>query len=217
MMSKKKSFLFYHDQVESISKLPPELFKELVMAVAKYSESGIEPDLDPVMSALFSLFKSTIDRDGEKYSKICASRSEAGRKGGLAKASNAKQKKQSKANLADTEKDTDTEKDNDSVTDKKKTPRDLIAFAQGLVSDNSRKELVREWLEYRIEIKKPMKTERGLKAMVDEWSKYTNEQVRLVMDYTISKEYQGLIWEKAPKEQVPAPEKTSEAVLKGYK
>lgn len=80
---------------------------------------------------------------------------------------------------------------------KANTPKALIAIAQGMVECNERKELLTEWLEYRIALKKPMKTDVGIKRMVKEWSKYTNEQIKVVMDFTISKEYQGMIWDKA--------------------
>jgi hypothetical protein len=78
---------------------------------------------------------------------------------------------------------------------KKNNARSLIPYAIGLVSDNYRKDLIKEWLEYRIELRKPMKTELGLRKMVNEWGKYSNEQIRAVMDFSIAKEYQGMIWD----------------------
>lgn len=79
---------------------------------------------------------------------------------------------------------------------KKKTPRSLIAYAQGLVSDQKIKDLLKTWLEYRIELKKPMKTESGIKNMVNELKKHSIDHIKLTMEYSMANEYQGLFFDK---------------------
>jgi len=92
---------------------------------------------------------------------------------------------------------------NQQVTTNKKVKNDknekkvnLIAFAQGLVSDEVRKALIAEWMEYKIEIKKPMNAERGVKSMITQWEPYTNEQIRDAMNYSMANNYTGIVFDK---------------------
>lgn len=90
---------------------------------------------------------------------------------------------------------------NNNDNNKKGTKKNLIAFAQELVEDPIRKELISEWMQYKIEIKKPMKAERGVKSMVTQWKPYTNEQIKGVMDISMSNGYTGLVLDKIDKPQ----------------
>lgn len=121
---------------------------------------------------------------------------ENGKKGGRPKKKPKENPRVTRAKPAGNPNETDKRRE-EKIREDKKTPKALIAYAQDLVfDDEERKALINDWLQYRIELKKPMKTERGLKAMVTEWSKYTNEQIKEIMDFSISKEYQGMIWDK---------------------
>lgn len=79
-MSNKKSFVLYHDQMQAIEELPSDIFKSIVIAIVEYSKTGNIPELDPLMMALFTTFKNTIDRDLEKYEKTCKRNQENGKK-----------------------------------------------------------------------------------------------------------------------------------------
>ena len=109
-MAQKKGFLLYKDLHPIVDKLTVTQAGHLFKAIYEYQNKGTEPDLDPVAEIAFISIKAHFIRDGEKYSQTCVKRSEAGRKGGVAKQANArsaKQVKQRVANLADSDSDSD--------------------------------------------------------------------------------------------------------------
>ena len=109
----KRSFVMYHDQYEIIKELSDEQIGRLMRAVFEYSESSKEPELDPLMMALFRAFRITIDRDLEKYRDMCRKRADAGRKGGKQTQANATKRV---ANQADSESDSESVSESDSET-----------------------------------------------------------------------------------------------------
>lgn len=111
------SFLLYKDSRIFISKLNREQRGDLLEAIFNYACDLEIPDFhdDAMTQMCFEIIKSYLDRDEKKYQEKCRKRAEAGKRGGLAKASNAKQSKakasntnQSVANLADNDTDNDT-------------------------------------------------------------------------------------------------------------
>ena len=128
------SFLLYKDSRIFVSKLDKGQRGDLLMTIFDYACDGAIPDFhnDGMLQMCFEIIKSYLDRDEKKYKEKCKKRAEAGRKGGLAKASNTKQ---SKANLADNDTDNDTDSvsvidtDTDTVsdTDAKKSDFALVA------------------------------------------------------------------------------------------
>lgn len=87
-MAGKPGFMMYHGKVRVLAKMDAESFKAVMMAICDYSEFGAEPTaLNDTEAMAFDMMREAIDRDNDKYLK----RVEAGRKGGLTKASNAKQ------------------------------------------------------------------------------------------------------------------------------
>lgn len=96
---KSKAFLIYHDNKTFVDRLDDQQAGQLFKAIFKYEVDGIEPEKGQLSDALdmcFQIFKLNLDKARVEYDKKCKARAEAGRKGGLAKASKAKQ---SKANL----------------------------------------------------------------------------------------------------------------------
>ena len=124
----KKSFVFYHDQFESIKNLPKEIFADLIMAVMDYSSTGTEPDFDPVMCALFSTFKNTIDRDREKYNKICNRNRDNGLKGGRPKNPVKPKKPSGLIGNPSEPKKADSDSDSDSVRDSERDIKNTPSF-----------------------------------------------------------------------------------------
>ena len=107
----KNSFVLYLDYKKHFDLIQDDGdFRRLIEAIFAYCEDGSEPsNLSPVAEMAFSFIRANLDRDNEKYHTVKEKRKEAGRLGGLAKASNAKQSlasasnaKQNIANLADT-------------------------------------------------------------------------------------------------------------------
>lgn len=110
------SFVLYKDSRIFIKRLSTEQRGVLLLAIFDYVCDGIAPDFseDGMLQMSFEMIKSYLDRDEKKYREKCKKRAEAGRKGGLAKASNANQRL---ANLADNDTDTDTDTVSDIDTD----------------------------------------------------------------------------------------------------
>ena len=109
MEHKRNSFVFYADWVEILMDYPAEVRLEVYDAVMWYAVSGKLSELKPQAKMAFSFIRKQIDRDNEKYDEIIVKRSEAGRKGGKNKQTQAKQAnasktskcKQTQANQAD--------------------------------------------------------------------------------------------------------------------
>lgn len=79
-MTGKNSFVFYHDWAEVLKKLPADETKNVILALAEYSESGKLPDLSPIADIAFTAFKQTIDRDMEKWENACQRNAENAKK-----------------------------------------------------------------------------------------------------------------------------------------
>lgn len=88
----KDTTIIYNSIVQKFAKLDDAQFGKLMRASLIYSSTGELPEIEDVIVALaFDFIKVDIDANNEKYEKAKKLRQEAGRKGGLAKASNAKQ------------------------------------------------------------------------------------------------------------------------------
>ena len=118
-MTDKNSFVMYTDYLKHVQKLSMEQRGELFTAILCYASGENLPDLDLATDMIFGVIQERIDRDTALYMEKIQKRVEAGKLGGLAKASNAKQNvanasnaKNSVANLADNEYVNDNVNDN---------------------------------------------------------------------------------------------------------
>ena len=94
-MATKPGFMMYHSKARVLANMGAESFMAVMLAMCDYSEFGAEPTaLNDMERMAFDMMRDTLDRDDERYRK----RVEAGRKGGLAKASNASIAKHDLAN-----------------------------------------------------------------------------------------------------------------------
>lgn len=107
MNKDKRSFLLHIDSLDILNDLTDEQAGKLFKAIKSY-QMNEEVELDSIVKIAFSPFKTQFVRDNKRYDETCKRRADAGRIGGLAKASNTKQKvaiasdtKQKVANLAD--------------------------------------------------------------------------------------------------------------------
>ena len=124
MAENKKSFLLYCDLIHTVSQLPDDkaglLFKHLLSYVN--DENPISDDL--IVNISFEPIKQQLKRDLQKYDEVRIKRSEAGKKGGRPKQTEAKKanalfEKQTEAKKAVTVSDSDS--DSDSEKEKKDT------------------------------------------------------------------------------------------------
>lgn len=114
MATKQKGFLLYLDNYELIEDLSDKEKGQWIDAVFLYKRDGVITEFPKgtLLKTAFKVAKSQLDRDSEAWNETCQKRAESGRKGGLARASNTKQKqarasntKQNLTNLADNDKD----------------------------------------------------------------------------------------------------------------
>lgn len=97
MAKDKKSFVLYCDLIHTVNKLSDEDSGKLLKHLLKYVNDE-DPETDsPIVDIAFEPIKQQLKRDLKDWESKINKRREAGKKGGLAKASNAKQ---SKSNLA---------------------------------------------------------------------------------------------------------------------
>lgn len=65
------------------------------------------------------------------------------------------------------------------------------------------KDILKEWIDYKKDIKKPYKTERGFKQLltivINHSHTYPDQAIIDVINYSMSNEYQGIVWDKLGK------------------
>ena len=72
MMKVKKSFVLYHDFSNLFSLLTDEELGRLIRAIFDYSINGTFPEnLMEKEQVAFMMIRNTLDRDREKYEKVC--------------------------------------------------------------------------------------------------------------------------------------------------
>ena len=90
-MAEKDSFVLYNSYYDLIEDLDMEQRGALLTAILEHSLGIEQTDLDPITKLAYRVIASQLDRDRKKWERTCKKRAEAGRRGGLAKASKAKQ------------------------------------------------------------------------------------------------------------------------------
>lgn len=110
----------YTDYLRHVQKLSMEQRGQLFTAILCYATGEEIPELDAAADMAFSFIQDRMDRDNAAYMQKCEKRREAGKLGGMAKASNAKQNvanasnaKNTVANVADNDNENDNENEND--------------------------------------------------------------------------------------------------------
>ncbi len=83
MGEKRKSFVMYTEYKEHLQLLTLEQLGSLIFALFEYAENGTEIDTDnAVLKIAFSFIRAQMDRDDEKYQKICERNRQNGKGGG---------------------------------------------------------------------------------------------------------------------------------------
>lgn len=123
-MAEKDSFVLYNSYYDLLEDLDMEQRGTLLTAILEHSRGMDQTELDPITKLAYRVIASQLDRDRKKWERTCKKRAEAGRRGGLAKASKAKQSlanlakagkaKQSLANLAEYEYESEYESESES-------------------------------------------------------------------------------------------------------
>lgn len=81
--AEKKSLLLYYDYKSHFDFLTDEQVGKIVRAMLEYEVDGIFPEFsEPIMKMTFSFIRSNLDRDREKWVKMCKTNKENGKRGG---------------------------------------------------------------------------------------------------------------------------------------
>ena len=84
-MSEKKSFVMYKSWEPLITEMPIEKAGELMQAIFAYQCDKDVCIEDPMVSAVCSMIRATMDEDQEKYKAECEKRAENGKRGAKSK------------------------------------------------------------------------------------------------------------------------------------
>lgn len=92
--------MLYWETFDVLENLVDGEAKQMLTAIRQYSQYGALPDFSnsAILNTLWLLIRPKLDADEKRYERIRDARVEAGRKGGLARASNAKQIQATEAN-----------------------------------------------------------------------------------------------------------------------
>jgi hypothetical protein len=117
MATDKKGFILYADQKDLFDQLTNDKAGELIKHIFSYVNDESPESKDIIINLAFTPIKQQLKRDLKKFESKKVARIEAGRLGGLAKASKASDAKQKLANLAVNGTVTVNVKDNVTVND----------------------------------------------------------------------------------------------------
>ena len=177
----RKSFIVHIDSLDVLDDLTNEQCGELFRAI-KAHQTGVQIELSPVAKIAFSPFRSQFDRDDEKYSETCKRRADAGSKGGKQKAANvasASNSYQTVANVAD------------SVSKSDSKSKSVSKSKEIVIPDGINLSAWNEWVAYR-KTKKKTVSQAAAKKQFKLLSNYSTSDQQLVIDNSISNDYQGL-------------------------
>lgn len=207
MAEDKKSFILYADLIHMVKKLPKEKQADLFMLILEYvnDENPITEDI--LLEIAFEPIKQQLKRDLKKYEGKKEKKSESAKLGNLKRwhvdlydqvmeqkisieeayeiiANHRKPSHcdNSIANIAVNVNDNVNVTVNDNVND--------------ILLEKETKEIFNEWLDYRKQIKKPLKSEKTLKALIKKINDNGLDFSRQVIKTSIENGWQGLFWEK---------------------
>lgn len=181
MAKDKKSFILYCDLIQEVDHLTDEEKGKLFQHLLEYVN-----DMNPVMDDRVILgswkhIQRQLKRDLEKYEGIKEKRSEAGKK-------SAEKRKQEAANPTSVE----------SVKHRSANPtvNDTVNVSvNDILLEKETKELFKAWIDYRKEIKKPIKAESTRISLAKKIKAEGFEKSKQVIDASIQNGYQGLFWD----------------------
>ena len=84
-------FVLYKDKAAMIKKMDDELAGRILKAMIDYNEHGVTPKGEKTLEIIFEAFRADIDKAKERHEQVTRQRSEAGKRGAMAKHGKAKQ------------------------------------------------------------------------------------------------------------------------------
>lgn len=185
MAKNKKSFILYTDSKRLVNKLPDDVAGRLFKLLFSYV-SDENPKIDELLlDVSFEHFKTHLKRDLKKWSRGSDTRIDKARKAGLASAKK-RQLEATKSNsvVKSSTKSTVSVSVSDSVSDN----------VNNILLEKETKELFNNWIDYRIEIKKPIKSAKTLIALANKIKLNGFTESEIIINKSIENQYQGLFW-----------------------
>lgn len=170
----KTGFILHLDSLLVLDELSNEQAGILFKAIRDYN-AGTEPELDFAMRMAFIPFKNQFERDNKNYNKVVERNRNNGAKGGRPKKPKETEETQS---VLKQPKKADNKNDN----------------------KNDKEILLDSWIEYRKQIKKPIK-DATINQIYSKMLDYSLEECKFVINNSIENGWQGLFWDKIPKQQ----------------
>lgn len=186
MAEGKKSFIAYCDWKEIFESLSDEKAGQLIKHLLSYVNDENPIIEDSVLKIAFIPIRQQLKRDLLKYDARAERSRENGKSGGRPKKPKKPKKPSGLKNNPEKPKKPDTVNDTVTVND---------------IKEKSKKEIFEKWLNYREEIKKPIKVKSTLKNLVKKFNEEPYEKVKFVVNLSIDNQYQGLFWDKYQKKQ----------------
>ena len=188
MAEGKKSFVLYTDLIHTVSKMPMDKRGELLTIILEYVNDMNPTTDDMIVDLVFEPIKRQMKRDLIKYEDRADRSRENGKLGGRPPKPKQTQTNPNKPSgfinnpdeprKPDTVNDTVTVTVNDNVINKDKE----IIFS--------------DWMDYRKEIKKPIKAKKTLNGLINQFNKASLKECEYVVNNSITNQWTGLFWDK---------------------
>lgn len=209
MAKDKKSFLLYADLIHTVKHLDDDVAGKLFKHVLMYVNDKNPVSEHILVKVAFEPIKQSLKRDLEKYEEIKEKRSQAGQASAAARARKRAKEEQNPTKPTHVE----------SVEQTSTNPTVSVSVSvsdsvNDILLEKETKEVFSEWLEYRKEIKKPVKNERTLKSLAKKIQEAGAERSREAVELSIQNGWTGLFIDKIPKKPVTTSNAVSEKLKK---
>ena len=186
MAEGKKSFVLYADLIHTVKKMPMGKRGELLTIILEYV-NDLNPSTDDIIVDLvFEPIKRQMKRDLKSYEERAIRSRENGKLGG--------RPKKTQTNLYEPKKPSGFIENPDEPR-KPDTVTDTVTVTDNVI--NKDKELIfSDWLNYRKEIKKPIKAKKTLDSLINKFNQSNLKQCEFVVNNSISNQWTGLFWDK---------------------
>ena len=184
MAEGKKSVLLYCDLIHTIEKMDNETAGQFFKHYLRYI-NDLNPQTDNLLVDItFESVKQNLKRDLKKWENRAEKSRENGKKGGRPPKDETQETQQ--VNLKPRKPVKDTV--NVTVTD--------TVNVNDILLEKETKELLKIWLDYRKEIKKPIKSEKTLRSLAEKIQSEGYQKSKLIINNSIQNGWQGLFWDK---------------------
>lgn len=200
MANDKKGFILYADQKELFEQLPNDKAGELIKHIFAYVNDE-EPSTDDLLIKLaFTPIKQQLKRDLKKFEATKLQRSNAGKRSAEVRKV---QRDSTSVNTVQRSSTKATVTVNDTVN--------VTVNVNDILLIKETKELFKVWIDYRKEIKKPLKKQSQI-ALANKMNAQGFGKSKTVIESSIENGYQGLFWDKQQKQK-----ETPGDLIDGYK